>query len=190
MTKQIAFFVKMSAIVNVWKAMAGYAQDIKDMLGMLAMAQVAIETGWLQAPIGNNLSGIKGHIAKYGYVVRETAEVINGETVHEAGEFQVYPSTAAWLADYIGVQTSHVAVMNAIPFGWEACCVALGPLTDDDKARMAAHPPLPPLHSEYSSSPTYPGVMKEIIAENRLFDPLVLAWYASGANPANRPPGG
>jgi hypothetical protein len=32
--------------------------------------------------------------------------------------------------------------------------------------------------------------MKEIIAENRLFDPLVLAWYASGANPANRPPGG
>lgn len=188
MTKQIEFFVKMSKIVNAWKATSGYAKDIKDMLGMLAMAQVALETGWLEKPIQNNLSGIKFHLPKYGWVTRETQEVIDGKTVDEEAKFQAYPSPENWLEDYISIQTSHVAVMNAIPLGWEACCDALGPWTADDKARMEAKPPLAPLHSNYSDSPEYAHVLKEIVTENRLFDSAVIAWYSAGAKPESRPP--
>ena len=192
MSKELTFFVMLAKPLVQWKAQSALPTNVKDVLAMLALAQVADETGWnldnvLARPPAHNMSGIKFHLPKYGAISEDTFEDKNGERVPMVAEFQIYPDAAAWFEDYISIQTSSLAVMNAIPLGWEAACDALGPWTADDHARMDATPPEAPLHSNYATDPQYSTTLKEIIAEWHLDDPRALPWYASGASLATEP---
>ena len=68
---------------------------------IILLVQAALETGWGQKVVGNNLYGIKNLSTLPGSVEFETHEFENGEFVKVVDSFQSYESTLESMIGYI-----------------------------------------------------------------------------------------
>ncbi|MBC7546055.1 MAG: glucosaminidase domain-containing protein, partial [Candidatus Sericytochromatia bacterium] len=63
------------------------------------MAQAALESGWAQEPIGNNIFGVKGK-GPAGSKLVSTTEEVHGRTVAVKAQFAMYHSIAEAVDDH------------------------------------------------------------------------------------------
>lgn len=122
--------------------LAQAAQDCQRRTGIpasITLAQAALESGWGQRAIGNNLFGIKADRSWTGPTVSfPTTEHLSGKDVHLTDKFRRYSS---WLESMV----DHARFLLANPryapcfkqttgIGWASALQAAGYATDPDYA--------------------------------------------------------
>jgi flagellum-specific peptidoglycan hydrolase FlgJ len=132
----------------------------------------------------NNPFGIKFSQAdaEYGSFDAPTFEIILGQRQNVMAEFQKYPDLATAFKEHARLLLSKPQIVAAIPQGWVAVCDALGP---PPGAKPGFYQDA--THCGYSTSPAYSLTLQELVSECRLTDPRALGWYATGADPAQKP---
>ena len=136
--------------------------------------------GWGTSPLylsQNNPFGIQfsQRDAEYGFFDYQSWEIENGQKVKKIEHFQKYPDLQTAIQDHQRLLLMKQAVIHALlhatgSMPWLAVCAAL----------------CPPL-GNYSTNPLYVMTLQSIITHCRLDDDRMLAWYATGEDPARRP---
>lgn len=92
------------------------------------IAQAALETGWGQHIVGNNMFGIKaqGDPTPYWHgekVAAGTTEVLNGQTVHITSNFRKYATVSDSISDHnlLLINNSHYANVLSAKTPEEQC---------------------------------------------------------------------
>jgi len=141
----------------------------------IILAQAILESSWGRSILvakAHNYFGIKyahrQNSEDYGHFDASTWEVIDGKKEAMQAEFQMFPSVRECFTGHALLLLRSGCVVRAIPKGWQAVAVALGPWTEADKELLRKGQS--PEHANYSTNPAYAGLLGELIAEYHLDD--------------------
>jgi len=159
-------------------------------LSIVAVCQFLVEAstppkadgsgGWGTSKLGqppiNNPFGIQyaQRLEDYGSFDEPSWEIEHGIRVDQVETFQKFPDLATAFAEHQRLLLMKAPVRAALPGGWIAVCVALGPPIDAE-------------HCGYSTNPAYPKVLTSIGSELGLDRRGWFEWYAAGADAATKP---
>jgi flagellum-specific peptidoglycan hydrolase FlgJ len=141
----------------------------------IILAQAILETSWGKSILikaANNWFGIKyAHrqgAEDYGEFDCRTWEMIDGQKKEMLAAFQKFPNTHDCFSAHSLLLLRNACVVKAIPQGWQAVAVALGPWTDQDRAFMKRG--IQPDHANYSTNGAYPERLGALVRELHLDD--------------------